>query len=228
MRRVWLIAGIFWIVASALACWLYPVQIPDACSRYAPMADAFARGDFYLAFHPGYGLLFSCLAGSFAWIANVPGIYAVQLASFLLLALAGVAAFAFARRLTSSEQVAWWTFALVLLMPDFFINALDGLRESAHCLTFSLLGLGIVARNGRAFGLGLFLYIITFSYGFFVASVLLGLWCIWVGRERGLRVCIMPTLGWLVGTALVTVLVHAYTGHWVPVRHAIGILGRWL
>lgn len=35
-------------------------------NRYAPMADAFAAGDWFHAFHPRFGALFSVLTGLFA------------------------------------------------------------------------------------------------------------------------------------------------------------------
>jgi len=226
--RVWLAAGLSWVLASALTCWLYPLTIADSCARYAPMADAFARGDFYYAFHPRFGLVFEVLSGVLSSVTGLPGIYTVQIASFLLLALSAAVTFAFAKRLGASDEAAWWTFALTLLAPDFFRYALDGLREPGKCLVFALVGYGVVSKRSGAFALALFLYITLFTYGFGAASVLLFLWCAWFLCRREWSKLPLPVLGWALGTAAVTVLTHAYTGHWVPAPQLIGKLGAWL
>jgi len=226
--RVWLAAALYWMVASALACWLYPVTVADTCARYAPMADAFARGDFYYAYHPRFGLLFETLAGVLSWVTGLPGIYTVQIAAFLLLALSAVVLFGFAKRLGASDEVAWWTFAIVLLFPDFFRYALDGLRETGKCLVFALVGYGAAASCSGAIALAIFLYITLFAYGFAAASVLLFIWSVWFACRREWMKIPLPVLGWAVGTAAVTVLTHAYTGHWLPLLQLIDKLGAWL
>jgi len=226
--KVWLAAALYWIGASALACWLYPVTVADSCARYAPMADAFARGDFYYAFHPRFGLLFETVAGGLSFVTGLPGIYTIQIAAVLLLALSAVVMFALVKRLGASDEVAWWTFALAALAPDFFRYALDGLREPGKCLVFALLGYAVVSRRSWAFALSLFLYITLFAYGFAAASMLLFLWCVWFACRREWANIPLPILGWVFGTAAVTVLTHAYTGHWLPLVQLIDKLGAWL
>lgn len=228
MRKVWLSALLAWLVLSALACWLYPVTLFDPCARYAPMADAFARGDWYYAFHPRFGFVFTSLAGMLSAVTGLPGIYAVQIVAFLLLALAAVVMFAFARRLSDSDAVAWWTFALTLLAPDFFRYALDGLREPGKCLVFALIGYAVAVRRSWPLAVALFLYITTFTYGFAVASALVFVWCAWFLFRREWKMLPLPILGWTLGTAVVTVLTHAYTGHWLPAPQFIPKFGAWL
>jgi len=226
--KVWLAAGLYWLVASALSCWLYPVTIADTCARYAPMADAFARGDFYYAFHPRFGLVFETLSGVVTFVTGLPGIYSVQVAAFLLLALSGVVMFAFVKCLGASDRVAWWTLALTLLAPDYFCFALDGLRESGKCLVFALVGYGVVAKRSWAFATALFLYIALFTYGFATASAMAFVWCVWFAWRREWKMIPLPVFGWMAGTGAVTILTHAYTGHWLPVPQLIEKLGRWL
>jgi len=228
LRKVWMAAGLYWVLAGVLSCWLYPVTMADSCARYAPMADAFARGDFRYAFHPGYGLTFEAVSGALSFATGLSGIHSVQLSAFLFLALSAVVMFAFVKRMGASNEAAWWTFALVLLAPDFFRYALDGLRETGKCLVFALVAYGVVARRSGAFALALFLYMTLFTYGFAAASVLLFLWCLWFAWRREWSRLPLPALGWALGTASVTVLTHAYTGHWVPVPQFIGKLGEWL
>ena len=228
MKKVWFTALLAWIVTSALACWLYPVTLYDPCARYAPMADAFARGDFYYAFHPRFGVLFSILSGTLSLLTGLDGIYAVQVAAYFLMAVAAVVMFFFARRLSDDETVAWWTFALTFLAPDFFRYALDGLREPCKCLVFALVGYALVSRRSWPFAVALALYVSSFTYGFASSCVLLALWCGWFLVRREWRMLPLPVLGWLLGTAVVTVCTHAYTGHWLPVPQFIPQLGAWL
>lgn len=228
MKKVWLSALLFWVVVSVLACGLYPVTLFDPCARYAPMADAFACGDWYYAFHPRFGVLFTSLAGALTFVTGLPGICTVQIAAFLLLALSAVVMFAFTRHLSKSDTIAWWTFVLVLLAPDFFRYALDGLRDPSKCLVFALIGYTVVAPCSWAFALALLLYISSFTYGFAVSSVLVFLWglaCLW---RRDWTKLPLPMLGWVLGTAIMTVLTHAYTGHWLPAPQFIPKLGAWL
>lgn len=228
LKRVWLAAALYWVLASALTCLFYPLTMADACARYAPMADAFARGDFYYAFHPRFGLIFEVLSGVLTFVTGLPGVYTVQITAFLFLALTGVVMFAFVRRLGAREEVAWWTFVLVLLAPDFFRYALDGLRETGKCLVFALVAFAVVSKCGAAFALALFLYITLFTYGFGAASVLLFLWSVWFLWHREPSRLALPIVGWALGTAVVTVFTHAYTGHWVPAPQFISLLGAWL
>jgi len=223
--KVWLAAGLYWVLASVLACGLYPVTMADSCARYAPMADAFARCDFYYAFHPRFGLVFEVVSGVLSFVTGLTGIHTVQIAAFLFLALAAVVMFAFAKRLGATDEAAWWTFVLTLLAPDFFRYALDGLREPGKCLVFALVGYGVVAKRSGAFALALFLYITLFTYGFAAASALAFLWCAWFLCRREWSKLPLPTVGWALGTAAVTVLTHACTGHWAPAPQFIGKLG---
>lgn len=227
LKPLWM-ALLAWFVLSAMACALYPVTMSDTCSRYAPMADAFARGDWYYAFHPRYGALFTSLAGLFAFLTGLPGVCTVQIAAFFCLAMAALAMFAFVREMGLSESVAWWTFVLVLLAPDYFRYAIDGLRDPGKCLVFALIAYGVAARSGWALGLSLFLYITLFTYGFAVSSAFVFFACVVCACRRVWRPLPPIVFGWLLGTAVVTVLTHAYTGHWLPAPQFIPKFGAWL
>lgn len=229
--RVWLAALLGWIVLTLL-CWLlYPPTMSDTMSRYAPMADAFARGEWQLAFHPRFGVLFQCVAGSLAFL-GLPGDVACQATAIGMLMLAGVAMWFVSYRLFGREA-AWWTFALVVLCDVFLGNAMDGLRDPVKCLSFALLGLGIVDRRGVWFGLGLFVLITLVSYGFAVGCASLLFWLAWqvvpsqapVSRWSAI---LIPTGFLLLGTFCVTVMVWAYSGEWVPAPQFIPLVERFL
>lgn len=51
---------LYFILLATAAHFLYPVLIADTMNRYAPMADAFAAGDWFHAFHPRFGAQRDC------------------------------------------------------------------------------------------------------------------------------------------------------------------------
>lgn len=221
---VWWVVAAYWLVASVLSYLAYPVLMSDTMARYAPMADAFARCDWFHAFHPRFGVLFPVLAGSIARLPGIDGSQSVQIAAFLMHALAAVPVWYVSRRLFG-RAVAWWAMALFLVNADLCVYCMDGLRESAKSLGFALIALGVCDRRSALFGLGLFVIVTSFSYCFAVASVLLVAWCVYFAANREWRRIPLAVAGWLLGSAAATYMVHAYTGHWLPAPQFIGFLG---
>ena len=224
---IWIVSASYFVAFSALTCWLYPCMSSDTIFRYAPMADAFARGEWNLAFHPRFGVLFQCVAGSISWLTGLSGDCACQVAATGFLALAAVPLWFLARELFG-ERVAWWSVAALLVCDDFTRYAMDGLRDVGKCLAFALLGLGAVKERPCWFALGLVVLVSLVSYGFVVGSVLLFGWCVLAIMRRRPGLAVLPVVGWTVATAAVTVMVHAFTGHWLPVPHFIKVVGAWL
>lgn len=226
-QKIWLTAIGYWIAVSLLCCLLYPLMMSDSTARYAPMADHFACGDWNLAFHPRFGVLFQVVSGAICMLPGIGGDRAVQIAAIGLLALSAVPLFFLVRELFG-VRVAWWSVALLLVADDFTRNAFDGLRESGKCLGFALLGYGAVARKSGRYALGVFVLATLTSYGFAVASALVFGWTAYFAFRREWRQLVLPALGWVLGTAAVVALTHAYTGHWLPSPHYIKFLGGWL
>lgn len=227
-RKIWLVSLAFFAVYSGLVLLVYPAFSPDVVTRYAPMADEIARGNWALGFHPRFGVLFQSLAGMVT-ACGIRGDRACQVASILLLSLSAVPIWHLVRKLFG-EVAAWWTVALVLLCDDFARYAVDGLRDTGKCLAFALLGWGAVSGRARWFALGLFVLATLVSYGYAVAAVLLLGWCLWNGFRRPLSWSglIAPVGAFALATALQMLMVHAYTGHWVPQPHFIRIVEGWL
>ena len=226
-RKVWMTVIGYWIVVSALCCFLYPVTIFDTISRYAPMADHFARGEWALAFHPRFGVLFEILTGSVVKCFGVSGDNAAQIVSVGFLSLSVVPLWFVVRQLFDS-RIAWWAVALMLVSDDFSRYALDGLRDTGKCLGFALIGLGAVSKKSHWYALGLFILVTLASYCFAVSAVLLFGWCaywIFVGETKRLA---LSVVAWLIGGAAVVFMTHAFTGHWLPSPHYIKVLGGWL
>lgn len=230
-RKVWCAAIGYWIVTSFLCCWLYPAMISDTCARYAPMAEYFARGEWTYAFHPRFGVLFQVLTGLAVKCLGVGGDCATQIVSIGFLAFAAIPLWFVVRELFD-VKTAWWAVAIVLVSEDLARYAFDGLRDSGKCLCFALMALGVVRRESFWYGLGLFMFVSLVSYGFAVSSILLLGWCLFAFRGQPFGVCLKgmawPVAGFALGTALVVLLIHEYTGHWLPSPHYIRFLGRWL
>jgi len=226
-KKIWLVAIGYWIAVGIVCCLAYPVMMSDAAARYAPMADHFARGEWDLAFHPKFGVLFQVLSGTIAWLLGVSGDKAVQIAALGLLAFASVPLY-FLTKEIFGEKVAWWAVAILLLSDDFTRNSFDGLRESAKCLAFALLGYGAVSKKSLLYGLGVFILIATTSYGFALGCAFALGWTLYFLFKGEFRQLPLPVACWCLGTAAVVTLTHAFTGHWLPSPHYIKFLGAWL
>ena len=226
-KKIWLVALGYWLAVSLVCCLAYPLMMSDATARYAPMADHFARGEWDLAFHPKFGVLFQVFSGTIAWALGVSGDKAVQIAALGLLAFASVPLYFLVKDMFG-EKVAWWAVAFLLLSDDFTRNSFDGLRESAKCLGFALLGYGMASKKSPWFGLGIFVLIASTSYGFGVGSALAFCGAAYFLLCRGFRRILPVIAGWTLGTASVVAQTYAFTGHWLPSPHYIKLLGGWL
>lgn len=196
-RRVWALAVGHWAAVTLLCWWLYPVTIPDTLTRYAPMADRFACGEWALAFHPRFGVLFEVLCGCTVKVLGVPGDWAAQFVSLGFLSLSVVPLWFLLRKLFDSN-VAWWSVALMLVNDDFSRYAMDGLRDTGKCLGFALVGFGMVLRRPGWLALGLFVLASMFSYCFAVSAVLLAGWCVLCAYRRAWQDIAIKVLGaWL-------------------------------
>lgn len=226
-RGIWFFALALWFLFSVLACVFYPVMMSDSVSRYAPMAEAFAAGNWNLAFHPRFGVLFQVLAGSIVALTGLDGDRALQVAAFGMQALSLVPIWCLSRKMFGG-RIAWLAALLVFFGDDLFRYSLDGLRDSGKCLGFALLGLGIAERKSIWYGAGLFILISLASYCFAVGMLFFFGWCVYAFSRREWKMLLWPAAGSVLGTASVTVMVHAYTGHWLPAPHYIRYLGGWL
>ncbi len=238
--KVWAAAIGHWLVLSLLSVAFYPMIVTDTYARYAPMAEAFAAGDFFYAFSPRFGVLFQTVAGCVAWLTGLDGVHSSQVAAIGFLSLSAVPLWLTVRRIFG-EEIAWWAIVLFLVSDDMTRYAMDGLRDSGKCLGYALVAFGAVRaadkpdfRSALSFGLGLFVLVTIFSYCFAVAAALLFAWGVWhiVRKDADVRLAVLqiavPVFLFALGTAAVTYMTHFYTGHWVPAPHYIRILGGWL
>ncbi|PWM82040.1 MAG: hypothetical protein DBX90_06470, partial [Lentisphaerae bacterium] len=77
------------LLALALGLGLAAINVfpaPDVATRYAPMAEAFAAGEWKYAFHPRIPMLHQTLAGCFCWLFGISGFAGCRLAAVLVFA----------------------------------------------------------------------------------------------------------------------------------------------
>ena len=105
----------------------YP--LPDVAMRYAPMAEAFARGDWLFAFHPRITPLLPVSAGVIAALLRCGGFLACKLAASLFLSLSIFPLYAGTRRLFGRPTAACASF-LFIVCPYLLRFGYYGSRES--------------------------------------------------------------------------------------------------
>ena len=105
----------------------YP--LPDVAMRYAPMAEAFARGEWRFAFHPRITPLLTVSAGIIAAVLQCGGFLACKLASSLFLSLSLFPLYGAARRLFG-HQIAVCSSLLFIVCPYILRFGYYGSRES--------------------------------------------------------------------------------------------------
>ncbi len=115
----------------------------DCAARYAPMAEAFASGQWKFAFHPMIPPLFPLTSGLIAAVFGLSGFTAAKLASALFFALAAVLLYHVFERVFD-RKTAFFGTLLYVLCSHLLRLASSGLRETAKCLVFFLAVYGIV------------------------------------------------------------------------------------
>ena len=103
----------------------------DTAFRYAPMAEAFARGDFRYAFHPRCQMLQPLVAGCLCAITGMSGLAACKFASLLFFMLGAVPLFYLAKAVFD-RKTTLLTVALYLVCFHLVnVLVLEGGRDAA-------------------------------------------------------------------------------------------------
>ena len=115
----------------------------DVAFRYAPMADAFSRGDWFYAFHPRVQMLHPLFSGLFSCLFSVNGYIGTQISGIFFHSI-GIFPLFYILKETFGKKIAYWgIFAYVFSSRLLFIAA-SGLRESHKQFGILLLVLGII------------------------------------------------------------------------------------
>ncbi|MBR2632265.1 MAG: glycosyltransferase family 39 protein, partial [Lentisphaeria bacterium] len=144
---VWFFAA-FFILAAALYLPLILISDNwpslDVASRYAPMAEAFSRGDFQYAFHPRCQMLHTSVAGVIASVLGCDGFLACKLSSLLFFALSAIPLYSICRRIWGKKTAYGAVLLFAFCFPVITETAITGLRDPAKMLVQLLLVCGIV------------------------------------------------------------------------------------
>lgn len=223
-RKLIFSAIAYWIVVSAIAILVYPILMSDTMNRYAPMADAFAAGDWFHAFHPRFGVLFSILTGVFASL-GFRGDQACQIVGIGFLAASSIPAWYLMRRVFD-DRVAWFTAALVLLMPEWFVFAIDGLRDCAR--TFAVLMVAytfVTNKRPWIMAIGLFVMATLRVDTQLVGGIAFLVWMINCLFKRRYRMILLPLFAYTLGIVFCSVMVYGFTGWFLPNAPAVMFVG---
>lgn len=130
----------------SLVCCIVLDDVParDLAHRYAPMAEAFAEGNWQFAFHPRIPPLATVSGGIIAFIFSCSGFLAMQIASALWHCASLVVLWKLVKRIV--PQTPWaapLTVALGAIFPLTFHMAYSGLRESGKSFVLLLMALAL-------------------------------------------------------------------------------------
>lgn len=126
-----------------------PTVANDCINRFAPMAEAFADGNWQEAFHPRFGVLFQTLTGLTVWMTGVRGDVACSVVGVVGWALCIVPLYLVIREVFD-ERTAKLAVVLYIVAPLPFAWALRGLRESYRLLGSLLMIFGILRGDGTS------------------------------------------------------------------------------
>ena len=131
------------LLINIIFCLLNIIPANDTCSRYAPMAEAFAQRNWDFAFHPMYGTLFPALSGVICYLFSINGFVACQMAALLLWILSVLPLYGIFK-CTFDRKVAQWGCVLYVFCSHLHRYIHDGLRDNGRTLGLALLCLGII------------------------------------------------------------------------------------
>lgn len=125
------------------AIFLNDIPDRDTALRYAPAAEAFARGDWFAAFHPRIQILHPLVAGLFAKCFLLDGFLAAKCSSCLFFALS-LFPFYFLMKNVFNEKIARFSILIYLFSSRLAALSYSGLRETHKQFAILLLALGMV------------------------------------------------------------------------------------
>lgn len=226
---IWLCAVLTAAVVGTLSVLFYPVENPDCAARFALMAEEFAQGNWYESFHPRFCVFFQVLTGSLVWITGCSGIAACQIISAIFMGLAVVPYWYLMRRVFVFDAVAWLSVAILVVIPRISGDAMNGLRDTGRILGIAMWVLGFVRMVDRKQSAwlqagGLFILVTLKIDCFAPAALMCTATVFYAFNSCQWRPAISCIAAFLVGGALVCMMVWSYTGWFVPAPQYIAFL----
>lgn len=213
------------VVAIAIG-FAFPSPTVDTLCRYAPMADAVAKGNWAEAFHPRFGVGFPLLAGGFSWLTGWDGHESCVALSMLGWALATIPLFRLAR-CVAGPMTAWFAVALLVVCPQPLFWGFQGLRETWR-MAATLAAVAALFERKEHPNIALIemalaqVILMTFRCDTLFYAILAGMAFLFVDRA-GWRTAVVATVGVMAAIPGFTVT-HAWTGWWVPSPHFIPLI----
>jgi predicted membrane-bound mannosyltransferase len=223
-----LCVGIVMAICAMLLGLFFDCGEVDTMTRYAPMAEFFAQGNWQEVFHPRFPLLFQTLAGVLVWATGMPGYIACFLISTCFWGLAIPLLFLVMERIFD-RQTAWLTVVLYIICPMLLTYSLFGLRESLRTLGTLLVVYAIFRRRDEACGT-----LLPLLAGMLILctvrsdTLLLGLilWAIYAWFDRaGWRTWCTAAWALLCVQPMCYVTYH-WLGVWLPSSQWVGVWNR--
>lgn len=225
--------ALLWAILVAILCHcFYSVQFADGSVRYAMQAEYFAKGDWFLAFHPRFGVLFQILTGSLVWLLGIDGLFAGQLVASFSLSAAALCFYIFASKF-ANRFVTWMVFIVVLTCPTLNSWTANGLRENTRVLFSALFLLGFTGvflkeyqiKAGMVWlSISLSAPILLQSHAFLpcwlLTIILMGI----LIYQRRYALMLFLFLTEVISSAIICTMIWAYTGWFVPAIQYIRIL----
>ena len=144
-RYAWYLAALLLLAYIPL---LFISQWPgrDLAGRYAPMAEAFAAGDFQYAFHPRCQILHTSVAGIITYLTSSSGYLACKLTSYLFYVLSFFPLYGMVKKLFGIPVARGTILLFACCAPVVNLLAVAGERDSAKMfiqllMTYSLTAL---------------------------------------------------------------------------------------
>lgn len=226
-RLVTIITATILVAVMILSAW-FPLIATDTLGRYAPMAEAFAAGEWSEAFHPRFGVGMSVLTGIACWASSLDGLSSCAMVSSAAWAIGALFVWRIADRVFGAST-AWFAFVLYLVCPQILLWGFEGLREPFKTLgvlmmTDALLGcVGRMSRWWVAASLGAVI-LISFKPD---AIALCGCFILAYGFvERLGRGFVAVVVTATVALQPMCLLTWKWTGYWVPSVQFVTIFKR--
>ena len=181
---------------------LHDYPLADVASRYAPMAESFAEGNWKFAFHPRIQMLQPVCSGIICFLTGFDGFMSGKIASALWHFGSAVLLWMMLRDIyRKSNFIALAGTVFYLWYPYAFHIGISGLRDSAKIAVLILIawGLAKVIRNTRASG-GYFMLGTGCALAMLIRcdTIMTGLACLFTGmviecRERKFPLYSLPS-----------------------------------
>ena len=217
-----IVAVVFAFVAAALAA-CFPLFATDTACRYAPMAEAFADGNWAEAFHPRFCVGMPVAAGLVHVFTGLDGYASCAAAATFAWALSVLPVFWLADKVFG-RRTAWFAVALYVMCPQPMIWGLKGLREPFKMLGLLLMTDALFRCRDKGWAPAVeasaaLLLLFTFKCDALLLGGVLAVAYAVVDRF-GRNTCIAAAAGAL-SLQPMCALVHSWTGYWLPAPHYV-------